>query len=197
MGAGVVVSCHPDRVDWLRATLGPLARDAIFSAETIACLSHYVEPDELVMSGPDLKFVCTSADLRPQEAALSAEGSLVEGDSVVRLYRHPGFRHALHYRVDPKRPDVLAAVATRNGEIVGIAGASADCDAMWQIGVDVVAPARGQRLGRALVSCLAAAILARGRLPYYSTTVANLASRNLAIGVGFWPAWIEMWTYAR
>jgi hypothetical protein len=44
---------------------------------------------------------------------------------------------------------------------------------------------------------LAAAILERGHLPYYSTTVANLASRNLAIGVGFWPAWIELWTYSR
>ena len=53
----------------------------------------------------------------------------------------------------------------------------------------------GGGIGRALVGRLTAAVFDRGRVPYYSTTVANLRSRDLAIGVGYWPAWTDL--YAR
>src|SRR5438094_6206704 len=37
---------------------------------------------------------------------------------------------------------------SRGGEIVGIAGAKADCDLMWQIGVNVVEAARDRKSTR-------------------------------------------------
>src|SRR5205807_4697589 len=91
-------------------------------------------------------------------------------------------------------PDVMA-VATRGGAAIGIAGASADTDALWQIAVEVLVEARGVGVGRAVVGQLTRGILAAGKIPYYTTPVSHIGSRTLAIGLGYRPVWTEM--YAR
>jgi len=70
-------------------------------------------------------------------------------------------------------------------------------DDLWQIGVDVLAEYRGCGIGQALVQRLAAAICARGKIPYYATVASNLASRNVANSAGFWPCWIEAGSFER
>src|SRR4051794_35545106 len=54
MGAGVVVSCHPDRLAWARATLGACTRDEVFSAPIMGLLARYVERDGQALAGPVL-----------------------------------------------------------------------------------------------------------------------------------------------
>ncbi len=195
MGAGVVVSCHPERAAWLRANLGQHRRDAVFAAATIGQLARYIEPDGQYLAGPDLKYACSSGEFRPAAVPRGSEVTLVEGDAIAGLYRYRGFETALSYWPGGARPDVLATVATRGGEVVGIAGASADGETLWQIGVEVVAAARGGGIGRALVGRLTEGILGRGRIPYYSTAVSNIRSRAVALSLGYWPAWTEL--YAR
>jgi GNAT superfamily N-acetyltransferase len=192
MGRGVVISCHPERIAWLRDLLGARSRDAIFWAATIADLQRYVAHDGQTLHGPEQKFVCAPEAFRPAAPPAAVTISSFEGDAVFGLYRHAGFENALSYRPDNPRPDVVAAVARRNGEIVGIAAASADCEAMWQIGVDVVAAARGAGIGRALVSRLTEAVFQCGRVPYYSTNISNVRSSALASSLGYWPAWVEL-----
>lgn len=194
LGAGIVACGAPERIEWLRANLEHLDRDEIFSAATICRLAHFVEPDKQTLGGPDLKYVCSAADLRSGSVPDGIDIATLEEKAIPDLYRFPGFRNALAYRRETSRPDVLATVATRGGDVVGIAGASADCDEMWQIGVDVVAGERGRGIGRALVGQLTHEVLGRGRLPYYSTHVANLRSRTLAVSLGYWPAWVELGT---
>lgn len=75
------------------------------------------------------------------------------------------------------------------------AGVKADSDAMWQIGVDVIAPEHGRGVGRALVGRLTELILDRGKIPYYSPAASNIRSRTVATSLGYWPAWTEL--YAR
>jgi predicted GNAT family acetyltransferase len=118
--------------------------------------------------------------------------AVVERDDIAGLYQNAGFRNALGYRTDHPRPDMIATVATRNGMIVGIAGASADCDMLWQIGVDVRASERGAGVGRALVSRLTEAVLDSGHVPFYSTMIANIRSQAAAYALGYWTAWTEM-----
>jgi predicted GNAT family acetyltransferase len=91
--------------------------------------------------------------------------------------------------------DRRAVLRAIRGDIVGIAGAKADRELMWQIGVDVVEAARGGGIGRALVSRLTERILDSGRIAYYSTTVSNIRSRAVALSLSYWPAWTEL--YAR
>ena len=89
-------------------------------------------------------------------------------------------------------PDVLGLAALRDGEIVGMAGASADSPTMWQIGINVEPEVRGRGLGTALTALLKDEILRQGILPFYGTAASHLASQRTALAAGFLPAWAEL-----
>lgn len=112
-------------------------------------------------------------------------------ESVGEFYPNERFRMALGAERDPARPDVLALAALDGGKIAGVAGASADTELMWQVGIDVVEEYRGKGLGAGLVSALCREIERQGKLPFYGTAVANLASQKIAVRCGFVPAWVE------
>ena len=195
LGRGVVISCSANRLAWARAQLSGLDRGELFATPTLAKIAALVNQDQQSLAGPELKFLCAHNVLRAIPAPASVAIDLVPREQIPQLYAHNGFHNALGYRLDSPRPDVLAAVAWQNETLIGIAGASADNDQLWQIGVDVRAEYRGSGVGKALVSCLTEAILAEGKVPYYSTLVSNLQSSNLALRIGYWLAWIEV--YAR
>lgn len=88
--------------------------------------------------------------------------------------------------------DVLAVAAYHNHELVGIAGGSADCETMWQIGIDVLPEYRRKGIACALTSRLALEILHRGKVPFYCAAWSNIKSVRNAIKSGFKPAWVEM-----
>ena len=93
---------------------------------------------------------------------------------------------------DRKHLDVLGVGAYDNGKLVGLAGCSADCDTMWQIGIDVLPEYRRQGIASALTSRLAIEILNRGKVPFYCASWCNVKSVRNAIRSGFRPAWVEM-----
>jgi predicted GNAT family acetyltransferase len=88
--------------------------------------------------------------------------------------------------------DVLAAAVYDNGKLAGLAGCSADCDTMWQIGIDVLPEYRRKGIASALTSRLALEVLDRGKVPFYCTAWSNIKSVRNAIKSGFKPAWVEV-----
>ena len=109
--------------------------------------------------------------------------------SVKTLYPNTDFPNALSEKENPDRPDVLALAA--------LAGASADTDALWQVGIDVKERYRGHGLGTTLVSLLCDRIEALGKTPFYGTVLANLHSQNIALNTGFYPAWVEISSFKK
>ena len=91
-----------------------------------------------------------------------------------------------------KELDVLGVGAYHNGKLIGMAACSADCDTMWQIGVDVLPYYRKQGIASALTSKLAIEILKRDKVPFYCCAWSNVKSVRNAIKSGFRPAWVEM-----
>ena len=87
---------------------------------------------------------------------------------------------------------MLGVGAYDQGELVGFAGCSADCETMWQIGVDVLPEYRRSGIASALTARLAREVLARGKVPFYCAAWSNLPSVRNAIRSGFRPAWVEM-----
>ena len=88
--------------------------------------------------------------------------------------------------------DVLGVGAYEGSRLVGFAACSADCEEMWQIGVDVLPEYRRQGIACALTSKLAKEILNRGKVPFYCTAWSNIRSIRNAVKSGFIPAWVEM-----
>lgn len=88
--------------------------------------------------------------------------------------------------------DVLGVGAYENGQLIGLAGCSADCEKMWQIGVDVLPIYRRKGIAAALTSKLALEILEREKIPFYCAAWSNIKSVRNAIRCGFFPTWVEL-----
>ncbi|NCB92684.1 MAG: GNAT family N-acetyltransferase [Clostridia bacterium] len=91
-----------------------------------------------------------------------------------------------------KEKDVLAVGAYDGEKLIGLAGCSADCETMYQIGVDVLPEYRRKGIAAALTSHLAIETLKLGKVPFYCAAWSNIKSVRNAIKSGFRPAWIEM-----
>lgn len=91
-----------------------------------------------------------------------------------------------------KELDVLGVGAYHNDTLVGLAGCSADCAEMYQIGIDVLPQYRRQGIAAALTSRLALEILALGKVPFYCAAWCNIKSVRNALKCGFRPAWVEL-----
>ncbi len=126
---------------------------------------------------------------RLQTLTCPYELRVLEQDGFAELYL-PEWSNALCEA--RKELDVLGVGAYDGGRLVGLAGCSADCDSMWQIGIDVLPDYRRQGIAAALTSRLASETLSRGIVPFYCTAWSNLRSVRNAIKCGFIPTWVEM-----
>lgn len=89
---------------------------------------------------------------------------------------------------DNRERDVLAVGAYDDGKLIGLAGCSADCETMYQIGVDVLPEYRQEGVASALTSKLSLEILKLGKVPFYCAAWSNIKSVRNAIKSGFYPA---------
>ncbi|WMJ24363.1 GNAT family N-acetyltransferase [Paludicola sp. MB14-C6] len=91
-----------------------------------------------------------------------------------------------------KQLDKLGVGAFHNGKLIGLAGCSADCNAMWQIGIDVLPDYRKQGVASSITNQLAHEIMKRGIVPFYCCAWSNIKSVRNAIRSGFLPSWVQM-----
>ena len=96
-----------------------------------------------------------------------------------------------------KELDVVAVGAFEGEKLVGLAGAAADCEKMWQIGIDVLPAYRRRGIASALTGRLALEILERGKVPFYCAAWSNIPSVRNATASGFFPAWVELTAKSR
>lgn len=105
-------------------------------------------------------------------------------------FRNKPYHEAVAFH--PLNPDVLAVAAMDGDNIMGIAGASADTDDLWQIGITVNPAYRGQGIAVQLVTLLKDEIIRRGKVPFYGTVESHNLSNSVAIKSGFFPVWSEL-----
>lgn len=98
---------------------------------------------------------------------------------------------------DRKEKDVLGVGAYDGDKLIGLAGCSADCETMWQIGVDVLPAYRKRGIASALTSRLALEAIDLGKVPFYCAAWSNIKSVRNAIKSGFRPAWVELTARSR
>lgn len=151
---------------WLNERFAPLGQKVCFMAE-------YFLPD--------------TGKLRPLSCGY--ELRLLGPEDFEELYL-PQWSNALCR--ERRELDVLGLGAFEGEKLVGLAGCSADCETMRQIGVDVLPEYRRRGIAAALVSGLALEILRRDKAPFYCCAWSNIRSARTAIKSGFLPAWVEL-----
>lgn len=181
MGEGVVVTASADLLPRVRAQLQELNRDDAFSQPFIRGQGLYFLPDLRQFDAPR-----ANSPQPPWPADLQYE--LLRQDEIAKLFSLTEFGYAIN-GPDHPRPDVLATVARQGDAVVAVAGASADCEMLWQIGINVLPAFRHLGLATLLVQRLTAEILRCGKVPYYGTASSNVASQRVAHRAGFQAAW--------
>ncbi|GGJ20797.1 GNAT family N-acetyltransferase [Deinococcus roseus] len=192
-GMGTVVSTVAPRIPVVRRLLDGMHRDEIFSGKGMHVLSQLVTMDDQFLAGPDLKFSCSQQDFTPCKPPRGLRMEVLQNSAIHSLYQIDGFRHALRYAEHSSRPDTIAVAGYLDNDLIGVAGACADSDDLWQIGVDVLPGIQAKGVGKSLVSELTHRVFKAGKIPYYSTSVANLHSRNLAQSLGYFSVWSEIY----
>lgn len=203
----------PNLHELMRA-LRPLGYDVCFMAEY-----SLPDVDRLLAGGLAERLqrnLAGGADTpAPENGAegLSGCGKPEDGDGIViKVLKPEEFKDCYTGQwgnalcAERKELDVLAVGAYADGapagdfhhkpamgrKLVGLAGASADCSSMWQIGVDVLPEYRRRGIAAAITSRLAVEILRRGIVPFYCCAWSNLGSIRNAVASGFRPAWVQL-----
>lgn len=192
-GRGAVITASVGWLPWVREICRERSRDELFDVGVLSAVSERVRPEGHRILGPHLRFALAEAELRELPAAPGYAIELSDGAGL-RDLAHADWPNAIGRVPRPERPNRAAAIARRDGKIVGAAGASEDAERLWQIGIDVVAAHRGVGLGAQLTAEVARATFEQGAVPYYSLLPGNLPSMRTALSVGFRPTWIEVVT---
>ena len=72
------------------------------------------------------------------------------------------------------------------------AGATANSERMWEMGVNSFAEGKGYAVSA--LSALVQEILNQGKVPYSGTALSHLASQNVSLRAGFIPTFCELTT---
>lgn len=92
---------------------------------------------------------------------------------------------------DDDIPDMLGVAAvSEQGEMLAVAGASANSDRMWEMGVNSFAEGNGY--GQAVLKALTGAVFEKGKVPYCGTALSHCASMNIMLKAGFVPSFCEL-----
>lgn len=186
-GSNIVAQAIPEIVPLVRRYADRYPPEHCFETPNIHVLSQ--------MLAPFGQKVCFMAEyFLPDVTKLKAlpcdyELRVLHQEDFARLYL-PQWSNALCEK--RKELDVLGVGAYDGGKLIGLAGCSADCEEMYQIGVDVLPEYRRKGVASAITSRLALEILALGKVPFYCAAWCNIKSVRNAIRCGFRPAWVEI-----
>lgn len=186
-GKNIVASCASELTDVVRAYLDRYSVEHCFEVPNLHALDDALAPfgqrtcfmAEYFL--PDLKRLAPLGSPYPMRT--------LARDGFAGLYL-PEWKNALC--AARAEYDVLCVGAYEGDRLIALAGASADCAGMWQIGIDVLPDYRRGGVGAALVSRLACEIISRGKIPFYCAAWSNIPSVRTAIRAGFRPAWVEL-----
>ncbi len=186
-GSNIVASVSEELADIVSDYIGKYPVEHCFETPNLHTLSEKLKPFNLDVCFMAEYFLPDMDVLKPIECKY--ETRVMEPDQFAAYYL-PEWGNALCAK--RKQLDVLAVGAYDKGKLIGLAGCSADCDTMWQIGVDVLPEYRRQGIASSLTSKLAIEILNRRMVPFYCCAWSNLKSVRNAIKSGFKPSWVQL-----
>lgn len=186
-GSNIVASVSEGAMDIVRDYIEKYETPHCFETPNMQVLNDALKTQGFCVCFMAEYFLPDIRVLRPLESPYELRVLLPE--DFQDLYR-PEWGNALCEK--RKHLDALAVGAYDGNRLIGLAGCSADCDTMWQIGIDVLPGYRRKGVASALTSRLACEVLQRDKVPFYCCAWSNLGSARNAIRSGFRPAWVQL-----
>lgn len=186
-GNNIVASVREDLQETVRSYLGKYQMVHCFETPNMHMLNDELQQKGLRLCFMAEYFLPDVEHIRKPPCQFSLK--ILTAKDFTELYL-PQWSNALCE--DRKELDVLGVGAYDGEKLIGLAGCSADCRDMWQIGVDVLPEYRRKGVASALTGSLAAECLKRGKVPFYCAAWSNIRSVRNALKAGFYPAWVEM-----
>ena len=186
-GSNIVAQTSPEIAPVAEAYLGKYPVEHCFETPALHALDEALRPHGLKVCFMAEYFLPDVEALRPQPCPYRLR--VLRQEDFESLYT-PEWRDALC--AERKHLDVLGVGAYDGEKLIGLAGCSADCETMYQIGVNVLPEYRRRGVASAVTSRLAREVLALGKVPFYCAAWCNVKSVRNAIRCGFRPAWVEL-----
>lgn len=186
-GSNIIAQTSPRLANVVRQYIHAYPAEHAFETPHLHVLDQLLEPFGLKVCFMAEYFLPDMDRLTPLPCAY--ELRILHPEDFANLYTKEWSNALCAQR---KHLDMLAVGAFDGTRLVGLAGCSADCETMYQIGVDVLPEYRRQGIAAALTSRLALEILALGKVPFYCAAWCNLKSVRNAFKCGFRPAWVEL-----
>lgn len=186
-GNNIVAQTSPELTQIVSDYIHTYPMEHCFETPNLHALDAALQPYGLKTCFMAEYFLPDVQKLKPLECGY--ELRVLHPEDFPELYK-PEWSNALCEQ--RKELDVLGVGAYDDGNLIGLAACSADCERMYQIGVDVLPAYRRKGIAAALTSRLALEILALGKVPFYCAAWSNLKSVGNAIKSGFRPAWVEV-----
>ena len=189
-GSNVVASCRRDLMPEVESFINGTEKiHRCFETPGIYELNRILRKADAEVGWMHTCFVPDQDLIFNTDLPCPLETRLLHQEDFTELYL-PEWSNALCS--DRKHLDMLGVGAYDGGKLVGLAGCSADCPEMWQIGIDVLPEYRQKGIASALTNRLARAIFDHGKLPFYAAAWANVRSIRNGLRSGFRPAWVAM-----
>lgn len=186
-GNNIVASVSEELVPIVSDYINKFAVEHCFETPNMLVLSEKLKPLDMNVCFMAEYFLPDVKILKPVKC--NYEIKILQPDGFNALYL-PKWSNALCE--SRKELDILGVGAYDNGKLIGLAGCSADCETMWQIGIDVLPDYRRLGVASALTGRLAFECLERDIVPFYCCAWSNIKSAGNAIKSGFRPAWVQM-----
>ena len=189
-GSNVVVSCRRDLIPDMEAFVNGIPKiHRCFEPPALYELNRILEKAGAEISWMHNFYLPDPGLIFGTETDCPYETRVLHPEDFADLYR-PEWDNALCS--DRKELDMLGVGAYDGEKLIGLAGCSADCPEMWQIGIDVLPAYRRQGVASALTNRLAREVFEREKVPFYAAAWSNVRSVKNGLRSGFRPAWTAM-----
>lgn len=172
-----IISLSEDKYEIGKSLLTGKNRDELYESSLIFGQTiHYV---------PDVK----NMQMKPFPAEYTF--IMYENHELVNLKGIKGFDNSLVFDENGHTDTNIVLCALQDDTVLAIASASYVTETIMEVGIDVKKEYRGRGLASLLVTNLTSVLLDKGKVPFYSASVTNLASQAVAVRSGYMPLWTD------
>ena len=189
-GSNVVAACRPDLIPEVEAFVNDTEKVyRCFETPALYELNRILQKADAEVAWMHTCYLPDPELIFGTEISCPYETRVLYPEDFEGLYL-PEWSNALCS--DRKELDMLGVGAYSGSQLIGLAGCSADCPEMWQIGIDVLPEYRQRGIASALTSRLAKMIFEHGKVPFYAAAWSNILSIRNSLRSGFRPAWVTI-----